>query len=433
MPEVKLQKLAIIGGGPGGLASARVFLANYPSIEHIDLFVNDDNIGGVWYVPRRSEIKGERSMYEYLETNLPKELMQFNGIPFKDEVGEFPKRQDVFTYLQDYYTRFIKDNKKITIHWNSEVVNVSKIEDLWTVTVVAESQTVQVTSQYDHIISATGHFSRPFIPNGVKGLDDWFTHGAAIHSKNFNTSEFTRGKTVVIVGNGSSGQDLVNQVSSVAKHVYHSISDTSERSPIYIGDPVITTVPQIVSTEWDTHTVQLVDGQALKDVDILIYATGYLYDISIFDKEVRQDIVGDVSGIGKSMTNLFSHIFWNKDPTLAFSLIPLGIVPFPTAELQAALMVKVFNGKLDISKVEDTECSQSVKLGVGADVEYYRSIQSFIDEANAGDDVDPFQPVKWDERHNDLRLRCPDLKQQRNVHLHNLARNFRAHNQSYRI
>ncbi|CAL9737024.1 thiol-specific monooxygenase [Monosporozyma servazzii] len=432
MPAGKLQKLAIIGGGPGGLASARVFLANCPSIEHIDLFVNDDNIGGVWYVPERSDVNKERSMYEYLETNLPKELMQFSDFPFKDEVNKFPKKQDVFNYLQDYYAHFIKDNKKISIHWNAEVVNVSKTGDSWTITADIENHIDQFVNQYDHIISATGHFNRPFIPNDVKGLGAWFENGAAIHSKDFNNSEFTRGKTVVIVGNGSSGQDLVNQVSSVAKHVYHSISDTTQRSPIYIDDPIISTVPQIVNTNWDTRTVQLANGVMLKDVDILIYATGYLYDVSFFDKEVRQDIVGDVSGIGKSMMNLFSHIFWNKDPTLAFSLVPLGIVPFPTAELQAALIVKVFSGKLDISNMKDTEYSQSVQFGAGVDVEYYRSLQNFIDDANVGG-VDPFQPVKWCEPHKDLRLQCPDLKQQRNVHLHNLATKFRAQNQSYRI
>ncbi|KAG0655727.1 hypothetical protein C6P44_005447 [Monosporozyma unispora] len=430
--SVKLQKLAIIGGGPGGLATSRVVLANYPSIEHIDLFVNDDNVGGLWYVPEQTGDKKERVMYDYLETNLPKELMQFSGVPFKKDVSEFPKRQDVFNYLQDYHTHFIKDNQKVTIHWNSEVVNVCKTGDNWTVIAEVKDSIDPFKSVYDHVVSAIGHFKRPYIPESVRGLDDWFTHGAAIHAKDFHNSEFTRGKNVVVVGNGSSGQDLVNQVASVAKHAYHSISDITERSPIYVGDPIISTVPRIVATNWDTRTIELADSQVLKDIDILIYATGYLYDLSIFDKEVRKDITGDVSGISKTVTNLFSHIFWNKDPTLAFSLIPLGIIPFPLAELQAALIVKVFTGKLDISNLKDGESSKSVQIGVGADVEYYRSLQNFINEADDGV-VDPFQPVKWDERRKDLRLQCPDLKQQRNIYLHKLTTNFRAHNQSYKI
>lgn len=94
--------------------------------------------------------------------------------------------------------------------------------------------------------------------------------------------------------------------------------------------------------------------------------------------------------------------------------------------------MKVFTGKLDISNLKDGESSKSVQIGVGADVEYYRSLQNFINEADDGV-VDPFQPVKWDERRKDLRLQCPDLKQQRNIYLHKLTTNFRAHNQSYKI
>lgn len=440
--SIKLQHLAIIGGGPAGLATTRVFLANYPEIKSIDIFVNDDNVGGLWYVPERDNMnntfdhrKGSgRVMYDYLETNLPKKLMQFSGFQFKDEVREFPKRQDVFNYLQDYFHTFIKGQEKVAIHWNAEVTNVSKVNDQWSVTASTKDSTTPIIEQYDYVVSAIGHFKRPFIPADVKGLDQWLNQGSAIHAKDFSNSEFTRGKTVVVVGNGSSGQDFVNQVSSVAKRVYHSITDVSQTSPIYINDPIISTIPKIVATNWNNHSVELENGEVLSDVDILIYATGYLYDLTIFDKEVREDITGNISGIGKTVTNLWSHIFWNKDPTLAFPLIPLGIVPFPLAELQATLIVEVAKGKFDIFKEQDSDFTKSVQIDAGDDVEYYRSLQYYIDKANEHNaKKNPFQPVQWDDQHKELRLKCPELKQQRNIELHKLTLEFRAHSQSYRI
>lgn len=69
--------------GPGGLAAARVFSQSLPNFE-IEIFVKDYDIGGVWHYPEQKS--DGRVMYDHLETNISKKLMQFSGFPFEENV-----------------------------------------------------------------------------------------------------------------------------------------------------------------------------------------------------------------------------------------------------------------------------------------------------------------------------------------------------------
>ena len=89
------KRLAIIGGGPGGLAAARVFSQSLPNFE-IEIFVKDYDIGGVWHYPEQ-ESDG-RVMYDHLETNISKKLMQFSGFPFEENVPLYPSRRNIWEY-----------------------------------------------------------------------------------------------------------------------------------------------------------------------------------------------------------------------------------------------------------------------------------------------------------------------------------------------
>lgn len=168
-------------------------------------------------------------------------------------------------------------------------------------------------------------------------------------------------------------------------------------------------------------------------MDLIILATGYYYDFTIFDKNIRHDLVGNPNGLGQNVSNLWGHIFWERDPTLSFILIPLGVVPFPLAELQASLIVKQIIGQLDISKIDDSKFKDSVKLEPGKDVEYSKFLQRVLDTTQTDKERDPFQPVRWDVRLTDLRMQCPKLKEQRNIQLHKLTLSFRQQGESYRI
>ncbi|QLG72995.1 hypothetical protein HG535_0E00790 [Zygotorulaspora mrakii] len=427
------KRLAIVGAGPGGLATARVFLANFPGIK-INLFESDYSVGGIWHYPEADN--DHRVMYDHLETNITKYLMRFSGFPFPDDVPLYPWRQNVYDYLISYYEKFIKPSQNFNVHLNSRVVELTKGDNEWTLVSRNTETNEETTLKFDFIVLANGHFSVPNVPvDKVPGLSEWIDHGAAVHSKVFKNCKFARDKTVVVVGNGSSGQDIVNQLASVAKKVYRSVTDVkSDLIPDDFPTPdVVETVPKIESTDYARRTVKLQDGRILENVDNLIYATGFYYSAPFLQGSIKAQLDRQTDKEQSTrFYNLWKQIIFVKDPTLAFSLLPQSVVPFPLAESQAAIMVKVFSGQLKVPNQSDDELEPEFlatlpnyhNLADLKDLDYYDELQSILDQT--GGEKDPFKPVKWTDKDKLNREKCVEDKKKRNIYLSKLSSDSRA-------
>ena len=123
-------RVAIIGGGAGGLVSLRYCLA---AGLNATLFEQSDGIGGVWrYNSENSSLQQnslpsshktssadtrtnefvesvqnhslprKSPMYDSLVTNLPKEIMAFFDFPFKSNLPSFITHEDMLSYLYEY-------------------------------------------------------------------------------------------------------------------------------------------------------------------------------------------------------------------------------------------------------------------------------------------------------------------------------------------
>ncbi|SMN20743.1 similar to Saccharomyces cerevisiae YHR176W FMO1 Flavin-containing monooxygenase, localized to the cytoplasmic face of the ER membrane [Maudiozyma saulgeensis] len=435
------KRLAIIGGGPGGLAAARVFLANAPGEFDIDLFTNDVNVGGIWYFPH-GDSRPSRVMYDHLETNIPKHVMQYKGVPFPPHWFKYPRRHEVWVYLKRYYNEFIRDVEDVKVHLSSEIVNVNKQNSQWSLEVIDHSnEDTHRVEEFDYVIAATGHFSTPRIPSNVPGLDEWFTQKDAFHSRNFYDCEFIKGKRVVVIGDGSSGQDIVNQCASVAEKVFQSVASGKDDKRYYDNDPTIEVVNKIKSVNWKERTVTLEDGIVLSKIDKLVYATGFLYDLSIFDSKLRQDLLITDSSIGNTTTtshvnNLWEQIFYTKDSTLAFSLLPQLVVPFPLAELQASLIVKAFTGKLQVPNQSDStfdHLPSGHNIPAEKEIEYYHELLSILADVSDPTNPDKFQPEAWDEDKVKERSITAQEKYERNIQLNKYSQEARSKGNQYEL
>ena len=220
-----VKRVAIIGAGPSGLAAAKFLLAEQ-SFDVIDIFEKQAEVGGVWNYT--SHISGSISvpqttpdaspdlpiwldgaaaplfsnpMYERMNTNIPKHLMQFSDLDFPAESLLFPTREDV----QDYIISYSQDVRHL-ISFSQEVEDVRPVGTGWEVMI--KSTTIKETKQavYDAIIVANGHYSVPSIPS-VRGLDAFNNaHPTVIqHSKIYRSPDSFAGKRVVVVGSGPSG------------------------------------------------------------------------------------------------------------------------------------------------------------------------------------------------------------------------------------
>ena len=418
--------VAIIGAGPAGLASARVLIANGDSYQ-IDMFESHEQIGGVWYYTKDgANHKSDSSMYEQLETNLCSELMSFEGLAFSADTPLFPRREQVFQYLVRYYDEFVKPFSNARLFLNKRVVSLTKSGSQWEIMVADE----EVAHRYDYVLVANGHFTKPSIPK-VTGIQQW---GNQIHSKDYDRAEDFAGKRVIVVGNGSSAIDITNQVASTAARVYQSVR--ADSSPSWPEESAITVIPEIQELISTDCSVRLVDGSTVENVDCVIWATGFLYDVP-FLKTYQDEIFDDNR---TRLFHLWEHLVYKGDPTLFFPLLLKNVVPFSLAELQACvidLVIREIIPKAEIvASVDDNNRdepnSDYHSLPTPKDVQYYRKLQAIINTHPTKTEP-PFKPRVWTEYWASMRAQCSTLKADRNAQLTLLSNELRKQGKAYHL
>lgn len=232
-----VKRVAIIGAGPSGLAAAKFLLAER-AIDTIDIFEQQSEVGGVWnytsHVSRPISVPQttpdvppdlpiwpdgaaapvfSNPMYERMNTNIPKRLMQFSDLDFSTESLLFPTREDV----QDYLIRYSQDVRHL-ISFSQQVEDVCRVHDGWEVVVRSTITKETRKAVYDAIVVANGHYSVPFIPS-VQGIENFnVAHPTVIrHSKMYRSPDSFADKKVVVVGSGPSG--LVHISKSISLHI----------------------------------------------------------------------------------------------------------------------------------------------------------------------------------------------------------------------
>ena len=189
---INVKRIGVIGAGPSGLAAAK-YLQAENAFDQIDVFEQQPEVGGVWFYHRnivgRISIpqisphgspelpvwrKGAAAplfsnpMYDKLNTNIPKELMQFSDQGFPSRSVLYPVREDV----QDYLVEYSQDVRHL-IRFSTQVENICPLtrggEHCWELTSKSTITNEREKREYDAIFIASGHYSVPFIP-AVPGI-----------------------------------------------------------------------------------------------------------------------------------------------------------------------------------------------------------------------------------------------------------------------
>lgn len=177
-----VKRIAVLGAGPTGLAAAKYLVAE-KAFDSIDVYEQQSEVGGVWnYTPSLIEkvpvpqtnprIPLEKPtwpkdfpapifsnpMYERLNTNIPKNLMQFSDLDFPSESLLYPTRQDV----QQYLIKYSQDIRHL-IKFSTQVEDVSLTrvndQDHWTLISKSTITEEKSYNEYDAIIVANGNHS----------------------------------------------------------------------------------------------------------------------------------------------------------------------------------------------------------------------------------------------------------------------------------
>jgi cation diffusion facilitator CzcD-associated flavoprotein CzcO len=324
-----------------------------PSYGSLSQQVSNDHKNGYSYGDEQSDAMGlesESPLYEYLETNIPKQLMAFSDQPFDNDLPLFPGHEAVLEYLE----RYANDVRHL-IQFHTQVERLrlaaTHFSDQWEVITKNLENGKPLTSTYDAIIVANGHYTIPYVP-GIAGVKAWnnANPGIIIHSKAYRKPEDFMRKKVIVTGNSASGTDIAAQIAQYSKHPLLLSSRTHNELFSGAGSEFQEDVPQIVEflpPGDGERAVRFQDGRIESNVDAVVFATGYFYNFPFLD--LPNPIVTD----GVRTRDVYQHLFHIEHPTLAFPVLNLKVVPFPLAENQAAVIARVWSGRLTLPEKED--------------------------------------------------------------------------------
>lgn len=363
-------------------------------------------------------------MYDALETNIPTFLMQFSDKSFPKDSQLFPGREEVAEYLRDY-----AEEVRHLVRFQVQALDVrlqhSDSREKWAVKTKDLLSQHETEAMYDAVVVANGHFTVPYIPD-IKGIAKWNEQypGVISHSKTYRTPTLFKNKKVIVVGNAASGTDIGGQISTVCKlpiiFSQRSVSIFSPGTQTYKDE-----APEIVeflSSANYSRAVRFADGRIEQDIDAIIFCTGYLYSYPFLDS-LMPAIIFD----GMRVQNVYRHIFYESRPTLAFVGLPVKIIPFFVSEAQAAVISRVWSGRLALPTDEGmAQWEQSViaergagrgfhVLGFPLDVEYLDELRDWAltavpNPALGGNDGRGKLPPRWGAKERWARERFPAIK-----------------------
>ena len=180
-----------------------------------------------------------------------------------------------------------------------------------------------------------GHYSLPSVPE-LPGID--LFDGLVMHSHDYRIPEVFKNKTVAILGAAASGSDIGLEIATAggAQQVY--LCHNNPRIPSRLPDNFKQKAGIVEIAGPSDVTLQ--DHSTLRNVQVLIFCTGYQYSFPFLDQKVRPQIENRV------VWPLFKHMIHVDYPKLCFIGIPIQICPFPQFDLQVRCFVKSLTGEI---------------------------------------------------------------------------------------
>ncbi len=188
-------RVAVIGAGVSGMAMGLRLLKAGRAFA---IFEKGPEVGGTWRDNR----------YPGLTIDVPSPLYTFAGHRHPGWRRWMPDHHEILEYHAGVATR---TGLREHIRFDSEVIAATWTGVAWDVeTVRGDRET------FDVLVCASGFLHHPRIPD-IEGLGAFA--GELVHSARWRDEIVTRGQRVGVVGNGSTGIQLVSALAGVASHV----------------------------------------------------------------------------------------------------------------------------------------------------------------------------------------------------------------------
>ncbi|WP_255382334.1 NAD(P)/FAD-dependent oxidoreductase [Mycobacterium sp. E2699] len=188
--------VAVVGAGMSGLCMAIALLRN--GITDVTVYEKADEVGGTW----------RENTYPGLTCDVPSRVYQYTFATKPNWTHMFSPGGEIQAYFRGVADEFgLRDR----IRFGTEIVSARFEDDRWVVRTDAGDE-----SAVDFLISATGVLHHPRMPS-IAGLDAFA--GPVFHSARWDHSIDVAGRRIAVIGNGSTGVQLVCGLAGVAGRV----------------------------------------------------------------------------------------------------------------------------------------------------------------------------------------------------------------------
>ncbi|KAG8436652.1 hypothetical protein GDO86_007665 [Hymenochirus boettgeri] len=391
-----VKRVAVVGAGCSGLPTIKCCLDE--GLEPT-CFERTDDIGGLWRFKEEPE-EGRASIYNSVISNTSKEMTCYSDFPFPEDYPNYMHNSKLLQYFRLYAEKFslLKCIKfKTTVVSIRKCPDFSSTGQ-WEV--ISECNGQQEKAIFDAVLICTGHHSTENLPlHSFPGIENF--KGQYLHSRQYKSPHPFKNKRIIVIGIGNTAVDLVVELSSVAKQVFLSTRRGAwiVNRVWYNGFPLDTVqstrfhsfiqgiIPSLTNKYFEikanarvnhdnyglrpehrflsqqptvsddlpnriiagkvllktnvknfTETdVIFEDGTVERDIDVVVFATGYVFSFPFLEESVLKVKSNEVS--------LYKMIFPPdlEKPTLACVgyIQPSGAI-MPIAEIQARWATRVY-------------------------------------------------------------------------------------------
>ncbi|XP_037049486.1 senecionine N-oxygenase-like isoform X1 [Bradysia coprophila] len=336
---MSVSNVAVIGAGTSGLCAAKHCLQQG---FQVTVYEQNDTIGGIWYYTDdvgkdKFGVAIHTPMYQELRSNLPFQVMEFPDHKYPENAISYPPHRDVLAFIHSYADRF---DLKRHIKLSHLTISVKPIEnDKWEIIVKDLVNGTFETKIYDAIMVCNGHYFKPRVPQ-LDGVDSF--QGEILHSHNFRTAKAYCGKTVLVIGGGPSGIDLVLHLSKTASRItfsQHKINGESKESFAQRQQllPDNVTLQENVRRFYP-NGAEFIDGSC-QSFEVIFFATGYKFSYPFLSTDCGIYVDDNF------VQPLYKQIFNIEYATMAFIGIPYSACNTQMFDLQVRFALKFLSAE----------------------------------------------------------------------------------------